>query len=204
MKLLILTLALVLSLSFAIDASEPQYSDLIPVSNLDLVKYGGVWYEIALFPYFFERDCYCTFANYTLHADQGYVGVNNTCNRGSPDSKAVSAVGKAFPVDPVNGTITTGKLSVEFFPGVKAPYYVIDLDENYQWALVGSPNRRYCWILSRSTSMSDDLYKQLADKAKSLEFDISNFKKIEQGSSCARAETNVKYLLRSMLARNSI
>jgi len=198
MKLLILTLALLSTSSLAFQASNLPNSDLPVVQNLDLAKYGGVWYEIAVFPYFFERNCFCTFANYTLEAADGYVKVVNTCNRGSASSKAVTATGKAFAVDALNGTVTTGRLSVEFFPGAKAPYYVVDLDENYQYALVGSPNRQYCWILSRSTTISDDLYGKLVEKAKSLEFDVSKFKKVDQGSDCVRAENNVKYLLRAM------
>jgi apolipoprotein D and lipocalin family protein len=189
MKAFLLTFALIASSALALDlsflpfSSVGKHSPLIPVPNLDLSKYGGQWYEIARLPYLFELECYCTVANYTLNSD-ATIGVRNACNWGSATGKVASIKGKAMADDPINGTVTTGKLTVEFFGFIKAPYYVIDLDDNYQWALVGSPCRSYLWILARTTTIDNDLYDQLVDKAISFEFNVANFVRVYQGDGC--------------------
>jgi apolipoprotein D and lipocalin family protein len=193
MKLLLLIIAIFSASSMAFNLpflSKDNYTPLIAVSDLDLTKYAGVWYEIGRLPYIFEANCYCNIANYTLNSD-GTVGVRNTCNWGSATGKLLAINGQATADDPVNGTVTTGRLTVEFFKGIsKAPYYVIDLDENYQWALVGSPNRDYLWILSRTTTISDDLYNQLIQTAVADQFDVSKFVKTYQGDTCERDQTS--------------
>ena len=186
MKALILVLTIFACSSLALDIpflSDPDVDPLVPVPVLDLAKYGGVWYEIGRIPYLFELKCQCNIANYSLN-DDGTVGVLNICNWDAPDGKLVSQQGKAYAEDPVNGTITTGKLDVEFFGFVNAPYYVIDIDDDYQNALVGSPNRKYLWILARTPTIDDDLYNELIQKAVADEFDVSSFIKTYQGDDC--------------------
>ena len=188
MKLAILVLSLFAcsSLAFSISSlfnSDSDASPLVPVPELDLAKYGGLWYEIGRINYVFEENCQCTIANYTLNSD-GTVTVENTCNWKSPTGKLVSTTGQATAQDPVNGTVTTGRLQVEFFSFVKAPYYVIDLDENYTYALVGNPNRENLWILARTPTIDDALYNELLQKAIADEFDVTPFFKGYQGDGC--------------------
>lgn len=196
MKVFVFAFFLIASSTFAFDLSflpfnpENKFSPLIPVANLDLAKYEGHWFEIARLPYLFELECYCGITNYTLNSD-GTLDIYNACNWGSPSGKIHSGKGKALADDPVNGTVTTGKLNVEVFGFLKAPYYVIDLDENYQWALVGSPYRNFLWILTRTPSIENDLYDQLVDKAISLEFNVANFVRTYQGQGCGPRETLV-------------
>jgi len=167
---------------------------LDPIPELDLSRYQGKWYEIARFSMIFEAFCYCATAEYGLKSD-GTVSVVNTCNWGGPTKKLVSATGTAYPQDPVHGTITTGRLGVAFFTKTQAPYYVIELGENYDYALVGEPSRKYLWILSRTPTIDDSLYNRLVEKAKSLNFDVKKLEKQYQGNDCARKEAGTGYYL---------
>ena len=80
--------------------------------------------------------------------------------QGKPDGPLKEAKGKAEIVDPA----THAKLKVWFFWPFKGNYWIIDLDENYQWVVVGEPSRNYLWILSRTPAMNPDLYHPIAQK----------------------------------------
>lgn len=138
------------------------------VEELSLDKYQGRWYEIATFPIRPQKHCKCTYAEYTLKED--FVEVYNRCID-KRDGSVIDIQGKAKPED----ESSNARLEVSFFPLMHAPYYVIELDkEAYQYAVVGSPNRKYLWILSRTPSMDQALYNNLLSKAKGLGFPIEN------------------------------
>jgi apolipoprotein D and lipocalin family protein len=49
---------------------------------------------------------------------------------------------------------------------IKANYWVIDLDSDYRYAVVGTPDRKYLWVLSREPEMDEVLYGELIEKAR--------------------------------------
>jgi apolipoprotein D and lipocalin family protein len=149
-----------------------QYKPLLTVSSVDLVKYKGVWYEIAAFPQSFEKGCSCTSAEYIL-TDKNYVRVVNTCMK---DGKLNVAKGKAFVVKGSNNS----KLKVQFFWPFKGNYWIIYLNDDYTTAAVGDPSRKYLWILHRSKTMDDTNYAALLVKLTAMDFDVSKLKKTEQ------------------------
>jgi apolipoprotein D and lipocalin family protein len=151
-------------------AQAAQYPPRV-VPQVDAKSFMGTWYEISAFPYFFERGCSQTRANYTLRPD-GRIDVLNKCIR---SGKEVSAQGIAS-VDPTS----SGKLSVSFFWPFSAPYWVIDIDTNYQYAITANPNRNYLWILSRTPQMDETLYQQLVAKAAALGFDVTKLRLVQQ------------------------
>jgi apolipoprotein D and lipocalin family protein len=142
------------------------------VDSVDLNRYAGKWYEIASFPVSFQKDCNCTTAEYTL-TDKGYVTVFNACRKGSPGGRISSIQGKAFPVKGSNNA----KLKVQFFWPFRAPYWIIGLADDYSWALVSGPSRKYLWILSRTPYMDEGLYAELLEKLKTQGFDVTRLKK---------------------------
>lgn len=148
-----LFLWLLLSL-FAVHARalEPVAS----VASVDLERYAGRWYEIAHFPMFFQRNCLGdTTAEYGARPD-GAVSVRNRCRTAAGFEEAI---GKATVVE---GT-GNGRLEVSFFWPFKADYWVIGLDPDYRWAVVGNPNRKYLWVLSRTPRLAPaDLEAALA------------------------------------------
>jgi len=145
------------------------------VPFVDLKKYAGKWYEIAAFPQRFQKKCNCTTATYTL-TDQGYVVVENRCNKGAVNGKQAYIKGKAFVVE----NSGNAKLKVQFFWPFKAKYWIIDLADDYSYAVVGHPNRSYLWILSRTPSMPDATYQQIISRISKLGFDISKIKRTNQ------------------------
>jgi apolipoprotein D and lipocalin family protein len=128
----------------------------------------GTWYEIARLPNSFQEGCVDTSATYTLLPD-GRVEVLNRCRRGTLDGPQRQARGKARVVDAATGA----KLKVTFFWPFSGDYWIIALDEDYRWVLVGTPDRRYLWILSRERTMDPGLYEELTVRARDLGFDTS-------------------------------
>jgi len=128
---------------------ETLFPPLETVSAVDINRYSGKWYEIAKYPVVFENGCVDVTAEYTVLED-GAVRVVNTC--GSTDGSSRDIVGSATVTDPS----TNAKLRVSFFgPLFGAPYWIIELDDDYQYAVVGDPTREFLWILSRTPSLDD-------------------------------------------------
>jgi apolipoprotein D and lipocalin family protein len=145
------------------------------IPYVDLKKYAGKWYEIASFPQGFQKGCNCTTAEYTL-TDKDYLIVENRCNKDSINGKQSSIKGKAFVVE----NSGNAKLQVQFFWPFKGKYWIIDLADDYSYSVVGHPNRKYLWILSRTAKMDDSIYQQLISKIKQKGFDISKIKLTKQ------------------------
>ncbi|HRQ31436.1 MAG TPA: lipocalin family protein [Saprospiraceae bacterium] len=150
-------------------------SDLEAVPFVDLNKYAGKWYDIASFPQRFQKGCHRTTAEYSL-SDKGYVIVENRCNKDSLNGKESYIKGKAFVVPGTNNA----KLKVQFFWPFKGDYWIIDLAEDYSYAVVSEPGKKYLWILSRTPVMDDTMYKQVTDRLLSKGFDLSKLKKTIQ------------------------
>lgn len=138
------------------------------VANVDLNKYVGKWHEIASYPQRFQKGCQCTTAEYTL-SDKGYVIVENRCNRDSITGKQSYIKGKAF----VEKNSGNAKLKVQFFWPFKGKYWIIDLADDYSYAVVSHPNRKYLWILSRTPKMDNTVYQQILSRLKEKEFDLT-------------------------------
>jgi apolipoprotein D and lipocalin family protein len=152
-----------------------QAQTLQTVPNVDLKKYARKWYEIASYPQNFQKGCHCTTAEYTL-SEKGYVIVENRCNRDSVHGKQSYIKGKAF-VEKGSGN---AKLKVQFFWPFKAKYWIIDLANDYSYAVVSHPNKKYLWILSRTSKMDDLVYEQIISRLKSKGFDLSKLQKTKQ------------------------
>lgn len=142
------------------------------VNFVDLNKYQGKWYEIASFPQSFQKGCHCTTAEYTL-SKEGYVIVENRCNKGSINGEESYIKGKAF----VEENSGNAKLKVQFFWPFRGKYWIIDLAPDYSFAVVGHPNRKYLWILSRTPHMNDSTYQSIISRIASQGFDIGKLKR---------------------------
>jgi apolipoprotein D and lipocalin family protein len=138
------------------------------VPYVDLKKYSGKWYEIASFPQRFQKNCKCTTAEYTL-TDKNYVIVENRCVKGSPGGKQAYIKGKAF----VEENSGNAKLKVQFFWPFRGKYWIIDLADDYSYAVVSHPNRKYLWILSRTPQMNEGIYQQIVSRLKKNGFDLT-------------------------------
>ena len=147
------------------------------VRHVELARYLGTWYEIASFPQSFQRGCTATTATYTLR-DDGQLDVMNRCRLGSPDGKLKEARGRARVVD----RVTNAKLDVSFFRPFWGPYWIIDLAQDYSYAVVGHPGRDYLWILSRTPAMSDDTYQRILARLRAQRYETSRLVRTVQPS----------------------
>ncbi len=149
--------------------------DKTVVKHLDLKRYMGTWYELARYDHKFERGMKGVTATYSFR-DDGKIKVVNRGFKGSLDGPVSEAIGKAKVPDKNE----PGKLKVSFFWIFYGDYFVLDLDENYQWALIGSSSDKYLWILSRTPQISEDLYQQLLGKLTQRGYDVEKLIKVEQ------------------------
>ncbi|MGA1976498.1 MAG: lipocalin family protein [Bacteroidales bacterium] len=139
----------------------------VAVKPFDKSRYLGKWYEIARFDFRFERNMKNTTANYFLNSD-GSIRVDN---RGFNyvKNRWEEAIGKAK----MAGDPAEARLKVSFFGPFYAPYNVIAIDPDYKYVLVAGKNLKYLWILSRETTIPDDIKQRYLKVAQNLGYDIS-------------------------------
>ncbi len=142
---------------------------------MDLQRYAGKWYEIARFPNRFQRQCVAnTTATYTLRAD-GKVTVENECDDAHGKRKRAKGVAK-----PADSSGTNNRLKVSFIWPFYGDYWIIGLDPEYRWAIVGTPKRDYLWILSRTPKMSETLYADLLARCRDQGFETERILRTRQ------------------------
>ena len=146
--------------------------ELQTVSFVDLDRYLGQWYEIARYPNWFEEDCFGSKAFYQ-RLDNGKIKVVNQCRMYTPKGELNEAIGEAKVID----TASNAKLEVQFFWPFTGDYWIIDLDENYEYAVISEPNRQYLWVLSRTPKMDKKIFLQVKQKIKEMGFDLSYLEK---------------------------
>ena len=143
-------------------SSGVSKTSLTTVESVDLQRYSGTWYEMASYPQIFERGCSNVKATYT--PKDGYIEV---FNQSIKNKKKNTIKGKAFVVEHSGNA----RLKVQFFWPFKGNYWIIDLANDYSWAIVSDPKRKTLWILSRSPVMKDALYDSLVAKLVNRGFD---------------------------------
>ncbi|QCR23716.1 lipocalin family protein [Pontibacter sp. SGAir0037] len=158
-----------------ISSCSSSNAPLETVPAVDLKRYAGTWYEIAALPQRFEKGCHCVQAKYSLNPE-GYVEVLNICRKGGPDGEVDEAKGKAFPVEGSSNS----KLKVQFFWPFKGDYWILELDPNYQYVMVGSPDRESLWFLSRTPSLDTATINRLEQLATSKGFPVNKMRRMDQ------------------------
>lgn len=148
----------VLFMTARISRAASTLPPLTSVPHVDLTRYMGVWHEVARIDHSFQKGCIKSSATYTLLPD-GEVEVINRCVD-EKDGRLREAKGRAWSVDP-NGN---ARLKVSFFWPFRGDYWIIDLGTEYEYAVVGSPNRQYLWILARQPAMDDAVYKGILER----------------------------------------
>jgi len=136
------------------------------VDRVELDRYLGTWYEIARYPNSFQEGCQATTATYSLR-DDGDIEVLNACREGGLDGPRQTAEGKAWIVD----TRTNAKLKVRFFWPFSGDYWIIDLGAEYEYAVVGDPDRDYLWILARQPRLDEEVVAGILERVKAQGYD---------------------------------
>ncbi len=172
-------LSLLLSMSVPLLSACAQTTDkqinTETVKSLDIKRYMGMWYEIARFDHRFERGLVGCTAEYTLLPD-GKIQVLNSGYKNDFNGKYKTAKGKAKLPNPAE----PGKLKVSFFLWFYGDYYVMELDKDYKYVLIGSSSDKYLWILSRTPQLPSETLELILDKARQRGYDVSKLIWVKQ------------------------
>ncbi|MBU0691390.1 lipocalin family protein [bacterium] len=180
-KLYFISLCSVL-LSNVIFAQEVAMEPLRAAADIDIERYMGTWYEIARLPNWFQKKCAGDVtAAYTLQ-DNGTILVVNRCRKAG--GQMVQAEGLAKQAN-MNGPNTKLKVRfapafLSFLPFVWGNYWIIDLAPDYRYAVIGEPDRKYLWILSRSPAMDEITLQTVLDKVREQGYDLTDLIRTEQ------------------------
>lgn len=137
------------------------------VKSFDKEKYLGKWYEVARFDFKFEKNLNNTTAVYSLNED-GSIKVDNK-GYNSVKKQWTQSIGKAKFV----GQETTAMLKVSFFGPFYGGYNVLAIDMQYKYALIAGGSLKYLWLLSRETTMPEDVKAKYLGIAESVGYDIT-------------------------------
>lgn len=143
------------------------------VKQLDISRFMGKWYEIARFNHFFEKGMTHVTAEYSLLPN----GKIRVVNRGIKDGKPKEIIGKAKQPNPVE---YPGRLEVSFFLWFYSDYYILELDKNYQYALIGSSTDKYLWILSRTPEMPKETLDEFLQNINKRGYDLNKLIFVKQ------------------------
>ncbi|MFH1010654.1 MAG: lipocalin family protein [bacterium] len=163
-------------------AQEKSKQPLEVVPEVDLHRYMGTWYEIARLPNWFQKKCACDVtATYTMR-DDGDIKVVNRCRK--ENGQIIEAEGRAKraskdrPNTKLKVRFAPGFLSL--FPFVWGDYWIINLAEDYSYAVIGEPARKYMWILSRTPTMDDTTFQGILEQVKQKGYDLTELIRTEQ------------------------
>jgi len=165
----------IILVSIIIPVYNNEYNDLEVVDYVDFNSYMGTWYEIARLPNSFEKGMICIKSDYSLR-DDGRINILNTGRAEKNPTKIRELKGIAWVPD----KRFIAKLKVRYQWPLSGDYWIIDIGKNYEYAMVGTPSRRYFWILSRTREMDEKLYNKLIVKAGRKGFNISKIVRINQ------------------------
>lgn len=178
----IYTTALLILVGTTVWATTTDQRPLEVVPAVDLARYAGNWYEVARFPNRFQQKCLGEVtATYTQLSDNEVKVVNACRVKNGEITKAEGRARRAEAQGP------NSKLKVRFAPSflswlpvVWGDYWIIDLAPDYSYAVVGSPDRKYLWVLSRTPQMAETRYEEITRRIARQGFDVSRLVKTSQ------------------------
>ena len=157
------------------DNEKDNLPKMRTVDYVDLKRFMGDWFVIANIPTFIEKNATNAVESYSM-GDNGEVKTNFTFFQNYPHGKK-----KVYkPTGYIHNTDTNAEWRMQFLWPFKMPFLIIDLDKQYQYTVIGYPNRKYLWIMSRNPEMDSNLYNSIIDQLSKKGFDISKIKKVTQ------------------------
>jgi apolipoprotein D and lipocalin family protein len=136
------------------------------VDHVDKKRFSGTWYSLASIPTMFDKGSRETTTHYTLNKD-GYYDVVTTCKEGD-EGKIKSIKSKIMPADDNND----GKMKAQFIWPIKVDYWVVDLADDYSYVVVGHPDYKFLFIMSRKPGMDKKQYEEIVAKCKAMGYPV--------------------------------
>jgi len=146
----------------------PLFSGNVPnktVSKVDLKNFSGTWYSLYSIPTLFDKGSRETTTHYNLNSD-GYYDVLTTCREEDNHIRTVHS--KIFPAKDTRD----GQMKAQFIWPIKVDYWLIDLAPDYSWAVVGHPDYRFLFIMSRKPHMDKKLYDEIVARCKAMGYPV--------------------------------
>ncbi|MCX6878909.1 MAG: lipocalin family protein [Verrucomicrobia bacterium] len=173
----VLTPAALLLMGLGLTSCSPMNAPLNPpatAKTVDLSRYAGRWFEIARLPMPFQKADEAAIAEYGINPD-GTLAVHNIAIR--PDGSQHDILGDAKVLNPPANTQLAVRFRTWFGPLIPVPkegnYWVLHVDDSYQEAIVGTPDRKYLWLLARTATMPGPRYAALVTRAEARGFEVS-------------------------------
>jgi apolipoprotein D and lipocalin family protein len=147
------------------------------VERIDIPRYMGRWYVIANIPTFIEKGAHNAVELYAWNAEKDRIDIDFRFNKGSFDGKLKIYPQKAW----IHDTRTNAEWRIQPVWPLKFAYLVLDLGEDYEYTVIGVPNRKYIWIMAREPEMDGALYSALVEKARTQwGYDAGAIQKVPQ------------------------
>lgn len=145
----------------------------MPVNDFDVNRYLGTWYEIARLDHRFERGLSKVSAEYSLLEDGNIRVLNSGFSDEKQELNTAEGIAK-FVAEP-----NLGHLKVSFFGPFYGSYVVFELDDNYEYAFVSGYNKKYLWLLSRTTDLDSSIVEHFKARAEQLGFNTDELIYVE-------------------------
>lgn len=161
-------------------STAPAAPALKTVDQVDLIRYQGLWYEVASIPASFQKKCVGNVTAEYKILPGGLVEVINSCELASGEKNV--AEGRAKVTNPEQNS----KLKVTFVKLVKwifafgGDYWIIDLEENYNYVVIGHPERTFGWILSRTPTLPDETLRGIQSRLEEQGYNSCDFMTTKQ------------------------
>lgn len=170
---LLIFLLFTVSCNFSDNSNNAQAMQTVPF--VDIERFMGDWYVIANIPTFIEKRATNAIESYRQNS-KGQIETTFTFFQDNPSGRK-----KVYkPTGFIYNSETNAEWRMQFIWPFKAPFLIIDLDDDYSYTVIGVPNRKYVWIMSREPILSDDIFSEITQKLAVIGYDISKIQKIVQ------------------------
>jgi apolipoprotein D and lipocalin family protein len=173
--------------------AQTKPAELTAVAKLDLDRYAGKWFEIAKYPNRFQKQCVGnTTATYTLKPNSRIEVANECLKKDGTTERAVGEAKIPNKGDNAKLKVRFAPKFISFLPFVWANYWVIELADDYSYAVIGEPGRDYFWILARKPTMDDATYQGILRRAEAKGFQPARVEKTPQNVEALKGSVMVK------------
>jgi len=168
------SLTVVWSILLLAGCSHNQPPNQKLASQVDIEAFMGTWYVHGYTPTMIDQDAWSGTETYE-RLDNGKIKTTYQFRKGSPDGKLKTY----HPVGRVVNTDTNAEWRMRFFGIISAAYYILYVDADHQYTVIGHPNKRYAWIMSREASIGQEKYASLRDELVERDYDLSSFERMQ-------------------------